>query len=994
VQKDCLGKLGFGEKLMRTRVTKKRSLVRANADFLVRHFLAKARTGVKKSFSSNIARSSTNTRQLEELFEKGNWQDRLSVLAALEESDNAAPPSVGLCLEKALIDAPSRKELSAAAFEILPQFPDSAIVIYAYILGLLDDHRFEAAHTIVSQALMRQCTAMLKNESALSKIKKQVKRFSALWKIVDSAARDQMQWITPPVVGTEAYHDLDFVRKFESLPKSARPQDYEITLAFAEPYLQGRQNAKYLAACELAFAEAITTFQKLRAIRAMWRQGFRRIPDYCASYDQARICYATLRPEISQLISFVSILPSRELIRLLRSAYSVCKHLELHSDAQEIRSAMLTGLNSRNASSAAWVIANVLSNESSQDPRLHRWTEQLIVGDQDWRDFFQWAASRGKYEIAQRLFEELPHALKSQQQHLSYVNILQRSQLFDEAESLVHSIHANMLSNLHELDYYASFGLIRRAGELKFVAQTARYYSSIPQPSNPVGIIFATPRNIEQLRRTPIVVLMEWKKLGWAVIPLFEGVLPLEKTGHAAIDQFAGCIRSTNRLREDFVNTIGPQQAIVIDASAQALRWRDIDLSHAAWEEAAISRRTYSPNWNCPALKRSIGLLGTWSEHLGNVMDFARTEFSKLGLRTGIHVFFNFRLPDAIVRFYCEKYGDPKDFFCIHASNGYENYFSNFEQNQSSNMSIRNMTAHPETRSCAFPTMQMLDDEMLLHSIEFDSFAQENFERRRLSSTKHLTSPGAKATRLAVKQWQKKGGRVAVAFGKVVCDSGVPFDGGPCHHSMRDWINHTIECVSGSNTLLLIKPHPHEKREEIASFMNQTFRDLITCALPENVIYLDHDWFEMTALMEFVDLALIYNSTAAIEMASMYIPTVVCSHFAPIDYPVGHTVPKDREDYRRLIQFERPIVLDKAVQKRAATWLNIMRTGNIAIPYRFHTRQITNKVAYPPKWFEEEINQYLKFGNPNVTRLAEMAIRVEPDSKANGFSRYSQLIIN
>jgi hypothetical protein len=37
-----------------------------------------------------------------------------------------------------------------------------------------------------------------------------------------------------------------------------------------------------------------------------------------------------------------------------------------------------------------------------------------------------------------------------------------------------------------------------------------------------------------------------------------------------------------------------------------------------------------------------------------------------------------------------------------------------------------------------------------------------------------------------------------------------------------------------------------------------------------------------------IDIGVIYNGTSAAELGLLGIPCVLCGHFAPIDYPIGH----------------------------------------------------------------------------------------------------------
>ncbi len=44
--------------------------------------------------------------------------------------------------------------------------------------------------------------------------------------------------------------------------------------------------------------------------------------------------------------------------------------------------------------------------------------------------------------------------------------------------------------------------------------------------------------------------------------------------------------------------------------------------------------------------------------------------------------------------------------------------------------------------------------------------------------------------------------------GKIPCDAGVLFDGGPAHRDMQDWLNHTIQLAKELGLALIVKPLP------------------------------------------------------------------------------------------------------------------------------------------------------------------------------------------
>ena len=135
-----------------------------------------------------------------------------------------------------------------------------------------------------------------------------------------------------------------------------------------------------------------------------------------------------------------------------------------------------------------------------------------------------------------------------------------------------------------------------------------------------------------------------------------------------------------------------------------------------------------------------------------------------------------------------------------------------------------------------------------------------------------------------------------------------------------------------------------------------------------------HKWFDIHKLQGIVDLGLIYNGTTAVELGILGIPTVLCSYFAPIDYPIGHETPQSKEHYRKLVRFEAKANIKNDLKYRSAFWVYYMSEKGISLDYRYHSRPITNKVVYPPWWFREDIEKYLSNGDNCVTQLAYRAI--------------------
>ncbi|MEQ1953397.1 hypothetical protein [Mesorhizobium sp. CN2-181] len=957
----------------------------------------------------------------------------LEGLAQMEAIRATAPAVAGKRIGELLISDEGRETIRDASRDVLTRYPRSAFLIYLHAATLAKSGGYQEAHDIVMAAIQECQQAMASGHSTAE----ETRRFNSLnktWRIVDEISRDNMTWADGgdgySGGGEEGSDDAGAVDETAAVasddtgaaaasqegasaededasaatvpaadpvsssePANQQPaakDDGDEKFVFAERLIQGRQHERYLQVCKRQFDEAEDLNGKFKAINAMLRQGIRRIPSYQDSHRVARACFKQIRPLWLEITSQKVIkthidkagVRSMALARQLRTALQISRELDLPSDVARFEKALLYLAEKPRAIPALWSIAASLvegdaSKHEAVTARLLADAARKPQKEHEVRDFFLWALNAQRYDMAHEFVKSLPEKEKRSKAFLQYARILQRDGQFERATTLVKRVHESMLCRPHSVDPKSSWSLIRRVGELEFAAESTSWFSRVAQPQQPEGVIFVAPRSIEQLRKFPLVVLMEMKKKGWAIIPLVKGVLPLEKTGNPQIDRFLGCLTPECEFDRKAKRLLKPIEDFEANVAQGQLRWKNINLEHIVWEEAAINRRRYNVDYTCPVMQKFLGRLAEWTRLTAIILENINRSVVSAGVDCGFMVLQQSRLPDAIVRFYLEEFGDPEKFFCIHSANGYQNYFVNFASTVSTKTTVRNITLHRELRTASFPIPS-----------EFLKFYQENRHRgpemlqavQEVALTRRTT--GGQTERLPEAQqaldrivgWRKQGGKVACLFGKVVCDSAVPFDGGPAHVNMKDWLNHAIESVRGSNTLLLIKPHPHEMRHDIGVFLTETFSDLIEVDIPDNVMVLGHRWLDLQDLDGMIDIGVIYNGTSAAELGLLGIPCVLAGHFAPIDYPIGHVVPKSRLHFRRMLRFSQRISAAKDLKERAAAWIYFMSSDHMSRDYRYHARQITNRVVYPPWWFRDDIERYLAEGDPNVVVLARRAI--------------------
>jgi len=924
-----------------------------------------------------------------------NFVEILKIMAELERTYRSGQYQAGRLIAQQLVSEVGRKRILDCALKARQRFKESAFLTHLIALCRAMDNDYHLAN----RSLVHEITHPFDAPEAL--VARRFKLLQTTWRAVDQIAREQMDWAneggeyrrlfnsaeeSPRVPSTEQGHDKAFVAK----------TDYKAEkqfLSFKEHSLQGRDREEYLRICDTEFTAANTLAGRLRAVEEMLRTGIRHVPDYTTSYDLARLRLSSLDGELTWLLSEEAVAQDATgTVLNLCSWLNLARRLSMSAIETQIIE-HLQSLSERDALLfAMWPApAAIVQTEAYGDSAAHiaeRLERIAPKINRDMQFYFRWAMTARAYEKADAFFASLPKNMQRRHGLLYYANILQRQGRFKEALVIVGEVHGQILSNPSALNGFTNYSLIKRAGELRFLIETAKIFTSVPQPRDPKGVVLIAPRNIDHLRRYPLMVLLEFKKRGWAVVPIVEGLLPRELTGDASIDVMNGAISPTIRLRKTAREVMPEVTDFHVDIRSGSIRWGDIDLSHSVWEDAAINRRRYSINYDCPELQRYLGGLADWTRSMARVLQYARRTSIGTGRKTACISLFSHRLPDSVFRFFCDVHGHPDEFFYLAAANGYQNYFTNFSTNVSQRFVLRNMTRTPHVRSASFPVPEYFEEYYRQKSEELPKII-ERFQpiTKVKRSTAGTTGRPVEADHLdqKIQAWRAKGGKVVCAFGKVVCDSSVPFDGGPGHSSMKDWINHCIRAVQGSDTLLLIKPHPHELNNQIATFPTEYFRDLIDEPLGENAVFLGHRWFDIHDMKDRMDLGLIYNGTTTVELGLLGIPCVLAGHYAPIDYPIGHFQPASREEFEACLRFEKTVEVAPDLVERAAVWLDYMANDNFTQSYRFHARPVTNKVLYPPYWFKEDLDSYRAGQAPAVAELVGRALgeRSEPGASSD-----------
>lgn len=975
-----------------------------NADVLTARLNAHKRLGNRAMHNKLVAE---RARHMADKYVKiKDYENILALMAQLEKVQQPLQLAAGKCIARQLDSEVGRSRILKASSRALEKYPASIFLLHINSLcrSMAGDYR------AASDALIARITSTSSENIKFTRRQSIMLRDS--WRVVDLIAREKMDWLE------ESGDYKNLISKPEDAPSdnsvaiseneiahdvpgtTARPDDL---IDFKEHALQGRLRDEYLRVCTKEFDDAKNMHGRLKAITEMLRAGIRHIPDYTSSYDLAREKLESLIPQLHEMTACVPKTCKKPVERVLNvcTFLNLAHRLGLTEERKRCVEHLVELSKTKSFAACLWPAVGELAKhpEDMADANLIvlRIKQHIPKNGRDLRNFLRWATNSGEYQEADKLRPLLAKHLLRSEAMLGYVNILQRQGRFEDAMRLTRDIHGELLSRPSTTNCFTNFRLIKRVGELDFLIKTARIFSSVPQPKDPRGVVIISPRNIDHLRRYPLLVLVEMKRRGWAVVPIVEGLLPRELTGIAEIDVMNSSIRPNLSLSTRAEFTMPEIENFECDPENQMLKWGDLDFSHSLWEDAAINRRRYSINYRCPELINYLSGLGGWTRVMARVLNYAHIEHLRSDRPTACISLFNNRLPDSLFNKFCQEHGSETGFFHLHAANGYQNYFTNFSTNISERFVLRNMTRAKDVRSASFPIPENFERYYAGRAEQAPEILK-NFE----DVTKVKRSTGSSKERPAeavalvekIEGWRKAGGKVACAFGKVVCDSGVPFDGGPAHSSMRDWINHSIRAVQGSDTLLLIKPHPHEINNQIATFPTEYFIDLLEEPLGENAVFMGHRWFDIHDMKELVDLGLIYNGTTTVELGLLGIPCVLAGHFAPIDYPVGHVSPKDRNEYEAYLRFEKSVEVAKDIRERSAVWLDYMSDENFTQPYRYHARPVTNQVLYPPWWVKEDLKRYNEEGDTAVMELVGRALGERGEPGDNTDYRLDELTLD
>ena len=517
--------------------------------------------------------------------------------------------------------------------------------------------------------------------------------------------------------------------------------------------------------------------------------------------------------------------------------------------------------------------------------------------------------------------------------------------------------------------------------ELSFLQETNKQLPACRFPSRPKGLVVLLCPSAGKLIDIPLLALAEAKKAVYAVTSLFPGTIRPDSTNISEIDAIYAqigdgqLVSRWHAAQEELFD--GLLNNWDIDLERRKAHCEGINLFHGIHEALCCEFRRYTINYRHPLVKlRAFKRIVEMDLMVSSVKELKRIS-QVLDLPIRFLAARHHMSGEYAVRFVTQKLAVEADIRFLGSQSGYDNYYRNFREELSTTIALQDLTKHSlQSRSAS------------ISKLEFEQWYARHWPQRSNGFQRPESSILAVVQQNRVRRQAKlrgdsieflrrlagareAGKSVVALFGKVLFDLGVPYEGGPAHRDMRDWFDHCCELASNHQDLvILIKPHPHEARNDIALFPSEMLRDWLPKHVPDNLIYLDHDMFNVYELSEVIDLGIVWNSTVCLELGILGVPCLVSSWYGAIDYPVGHHQPIDRRDFAKLVCSARSIKPNPDTRSRCMALIEYLRSEKVATPYRYTVREVTNKVARQHGWLQEDLSRYHRDGDKYVEMLA------------------------
>jgi len=405
-----------------------------------------------------------------------------------------------------------------------------------------------------------------------------------------------------------------------------------------------------------------------------------------------------------------------------------------------------------------------------------------------------------------------------------------------------------------------------------------------------------------------------------------------------------------------------------VDLQNEKLICKGINYYQGMYERVGRVLKVYSVDWS---LNSSQLYFKTWLlqlDRLIDTLDKLLTFCQNKNIRVTFTSLQSHFVPYFALKLYAKHH--PQQFNHVTFSSSYENWKSNVSGEPLSTLTMQNNNLFSEPTLPAFGLAK--DFEKWFEEAFIPNADHYKEQAKKLTSIKRAGATTFEAQDLKNKlnSLTKNSNRsVYCMLGKIPYDLAVPNQGGAAHSNMSDWINQTIESIKGTDNILLIKPHPHEKNNAIANRGNEGFLDLINVELTDSIILLPHRGVSLQDLFENVDVFLCWNGSSIAELGSQNQKIIACDEWASRNYPIGVLSPSNLEDYNSLLKHASNVNMNPGFGLKSLAYVNFLVEAPFSVRIPFIQRSSTNinfndsKLVWDKLNKESVMNMNTKFGH-------------------------------
>ncbi len=517
----------------------------------------------------------------------------------------------------------------------------------------------------------------------------------------------------------------------------------------------------------------------------------------------------------------------------------------------------------------------------------------------------------------------------------------------------------------------------RRLNRLSILQTSRKIMNSrtLSKPIRGIAIIPDLAAPLAQLWQVPVAT--ELRREGFVtVVPERRAGKIVPDCGIPEVDYLQGVMDATRtRLMDEPGGPVELRHEWTIDTANKQIEAEGINLFGPVCARIGTKLRSYNFDWKHPL---AVSLMKESLERADAALAICKYVHEKIA-PSGLAVRFLSGMshfsPNVVYRHYCKIHRHEVDMEYIAFVAAYEHYFSNLKNSHSTALSVQNMTRYPELTTPG--RMPRKNFEAWVAGLSDRKAVAEEIKGVISIDRAGVDAAAGEASevRNRILAHKKSGGSVACLFGKIMYDIWMDDGTGPAHGDIVEWLNHSIASVKGTSTLLLVKPHPNEIKRHIAR-PNEFFLDLVDPAvLNDNVILLDHRWFNMDSIASMVDLGVLWSGTSALELQANGIPVAVCSNWGQHDHPVEFLSPRSREEYEKILANAKKHTVSPELQEECALLIKYYSTDNIIVPHNFGVMPYrVGSSKHEITWHADKVDQFMSEGDAYVSKLVKRIV--------------------